>query len=127
MVRALKELWEKYNRVPDDYSSLLQINGVGQYIAGATICFTKNEPVTIIDSNVVRVVGRVHGLDLSGEARRKKPMYEAINATIDPHNPRDFYYALIDLSHSHCRPTRPDCDSCPLLHCPCMFGHKRHL
>jgi A/G-specific adenine glycosylase len=122
MIGALRELWGKYSLVPDDYNSLMEIKGIGQYIAGATICFTKNEPVPIIDSNVVRVVGRVYGLVLSGEARRKKPMYEAIKATIDPENPRNFYYALIDLSHSHCRPKKPDCDSCPLLNCPCEFG-----
>jgi len=122
ILNALDELWQEYGEVPVDYELLLAVPTVGQYIAGATVCFTTNQPLTIIDSNIVRVVGRVFGLDLSGEARRKKPIIQAISAVVDPVRPRDFYYALIDLAHNICRPRNPACKECPLLDVPCQYG-----
>jgi A/G-specific adenine glycosylase len=126
MMDALTELWKVYGEVPVGVEWLLGIHGIGQYIAGATFCFTQNLPITLIDNNIVRVVGRVFGLDLSGEARRRKTVIEGITRVCDPEDPRFFYYAMIDLAHILCRPTRPECDLCPLQNVPCIYG-KLHL
>ena len=123
MLDALDGFWNEYRAVPMDYDRLISVPTVGQYIAGAVICFSSNQPITLIDSNIVRVVGRVFGLDLSGEARRKKPVIQAITDIVDPDRPRDFYYALIDLAHTICRPRSPACADCPLLVVPCRYGH----
>jgi A/G-specific adenine glycosylase len=125
MMNALSEMWRTYGEVPVDYEKLTSIRGIGQYIAGATICFSRNERITLIDSNIVRVVGRVFGLNLAGEARRKRSVIAAITEVCDPVQPRTFYYALIDLAHSICTPQRPDCQRCPLLEVPCAYGTYR--
>lgn len=122
LIQALNDLRENYGEVPPDYNGLLSIYGVGQYIAGATVCFTQDKPIALVDSNTVRVIGRVFGLKLSGEARRKPQMIGAIGAVCDPRYPRDYYYALIDLAHMVCRPASPTCVSCPLLDVPCSYG-----
>jgi A/G-specific adenine glycosylase len=125
MTMALDELWSRYKKVPAAPELLKEIEGIGQYIAGATCCFTQNKPLGLIDTNTVRVIGRVFGLDLSGEARRRKSVVQAIDNACDPEQPRDYYYALIDLAHSICKPVNPYCESCPLLAVPCEFGRKR--
>ncbi len=122
MIHALDTLWDQYKTVPVDLEKLLDIKGVGQYIGGATICFSTNRPLTLIDTNTVRVVGRIFGLDLSGEARRKKAVIEAITLSCDTENPRDFYYAMIDLAHSVCRPLNPICNVCLLQEVPCIYS-----
>jgi A/G-specific adenine glycosylase len=119
MIAALKEIWTLYGFVPVDYEKLTDISGIGQYIAGATICFSQNEPQTLVDTNVVRVVGRVFGLNLQGEARRRKEMVEMIGKVCDPEHSRDFYYALIDLAHLICCVKTPECDVCPLREVQC--------
>mgnify|MGYP001055804247 CR=1 FL=1 len=124
MIRALAEIWESYQEVPPDQEKLRSIDGIGQYIAGATICFSLNEPVTLIDTNTVRVVGRVFGLDLSGEARRRKSVVLAIKETCDPDNPCDYYYSMIDLAHQICKVRTPLCVTCPLLDLPCAYGNS---
>lgn len=121
MIDALRYLYAEYQSVPVDYEKLLVVKGIGQYIAGATICFSVNQPVTLIDTNVVRVVGRVLGLNLKGEARRRKEVKEAITAVCDPDNPRDFYYSIIDFAHQICHPQFPECQICPLANIPCQF------
>ena len=125
MLDALHELWRKYGEVPTDFDTLTSVHGIGQYIAGATICFTRNVPIALIDSNTVRVVGRVFGLDLRGEARRRHDVIETIAMVCDPQHPRDFYYSLIDLAHLICRPREPLCLTCPLLNVPCVTGQTR--
>jgi len=122
MLDALYEFWHSCRTVPTNYEQLISVPTVGQYIAGAVVCFTTNQPLTLIDSNIVRVVGRVFGLDLSGEARRKKPVIQTITAVVDPVHPRVFYYALIDLAHTLCRLRNPACADCPLLNVPCQYG-----
>jgi hypothetical protein len=67
-------------------------------------------------------VPREEFLDLGREARRKKPVIQAIRAVVDPVQPRDFYYALIDLAHNICRPRNPACTECSLLDVPCQYG-----
>ena len=124
MLAVLDSLWEQYRDVPPEREKLIRERNVGQYIAGATATFAKNEPHALIDTNTVRVVGRVFGLNLEGEARRRKEMIEAIEAVCDPENPRDFYYAMIDLAHEICRPKAPDCENCPLRKVPCRYADE---
>lgn len=122
MLAALDAYWEQYKEVPADHERLIRERSVGQYIAGATATFATNTPHTLIDTNIVRVVGRVFGLNLEGEARRRKDVIEAIEQSCDPQNPRLFYYAMIDLAHKLCLPRAPVCLQCPLLDVPCEFG-----
>ncbi len=122
MLDALSEIWRLYGSVPYDYEKLISVRGIGSYIAGATVCFTQNQPMTLIDANTVRVVGRMYGLDLHGEARRRRPVIEAIAEASHTESPRDFYYSVIDLAHGTCHPRKPECRSCPLLSVPCAHG-----
>lgn len=122
MVNALNSLWIDYGQVPADYEKLISIRGIGQYIAGATVVFALNEPRTLVDTNIVRVVGRVFDLDFSGEPRRKKGTIRTISAVMNRHDPRRFYYSMIDLAHMICLIGKPMCQNCPLLIVPCSFG-----
>lgn len=128
MVTALIELNTKYCEVPLRMEQLTSIKGIGQYIAGATICFALNKPVTLIDTNTVRVIGRFFGIELKGEARRRKNIKEAIWQSVDIESPRNFYYSIIDLAHEICVPKLPFCINCPLLYSNCIYGvqYKTH-
>jgi A/G-specific adenine glycosylase len=125
MLDALDELWNSFGRVPVDLDNLKEIKGIGQYIAGATVCFSTNTPMVLVDSNIVRVIGRVFGMNLRGEARRRKEMIEMIAATVDPAHPRDYYYSIIDISHLLCRPEKPNCLMCPVQKTPCLFAENQ--
>ncbi len=125
MLSALKAFWDTYGFVPIDFEELFSTPSIGQYIAGAVVCFTTNLPITFIDSNIVRVVGRVFGIESVGEGRRNKFLIQAVASTVDPKKPRDFYYALIDLAHTICHHSNPSCFDCPLMNVPCRFGNAK--
>jgi A/G-specific adenine glycosylase len=122
MIEALNQLWSEYGRIPSSIEKLKAIHGIGPYIAGATVCFAQNRPVALVDTNTVRVIGRILDLNLSGEARRRQTVIRAIEESCHPEQPREFYYALIDLAHEICTLSQPDCSRCPLLEVPCTFG-----
>lgn len=123
LIRAVNQLYEKYKRIPVDYDALIEIAGIGPYIAGAVVCFAGDQPVPLIDTNTVRVVGRVFGLDLTGEARRRKEIKETISATTPDENPREYYYCVIDMAHDLCHSKTPECSRCPLIKI-CEFANN---
>jgi len=127
LIDTFHEIYETSGRVPADYDTLISYRTIGPYIAGATVCFSSNKPVELVDVNIVRVTGRVFGLSLEGEARRRKPMIAAIEAACDPDSPRAYYYAVIDLAHKLCRPSTPLCQDCPLRQLPCAYYSQMNL
>ncbi|MDO9087977.1 MAG: hypothetical protein Q7U53_17355 [Anaerolineaceae bacterium] len=114
MIAALQEIKLRFGEVPQNYNDLISIPGIGPYIAGATVCFSSNQEQVLIDTNVVRVIGRIYNLSLHGEARRRKDVFQTIERVMDRNSPRDFYYAIIDLAHTICRPKVPNCGLCPI-------------
>lgn len=122
MIQALHALWAGYGQVPAGFQELVSVHTIGPYIAGAVLCFSSNQNFTLVDTNTVRVVGRVFGMDISGEARRKKTVISMISSVCPPSNPREFYYALIDLAHLVCHPKNPLCAQCPLRTLPCQYS-----
>lgn len=109
-------------QVPQDTDDLLSLPGVSEYIASAVRCFAWNLPDPLIDTNTVRVVGRLFGLEIKDSSRRNRRFRDLITALVDPENPRAYNYALLDLAHLICHKRRaPECAHCPVqMHC--MYG-----
>lgn len=105
-------------QVPADYTALVTLPGVGDYVASAVCCFAFDQPVIIADTNTVRVVGRLFGVPTHTESRRRKPVRAMLAALIDQPHPRAYNYALLELAALVCLPANPACARCPLrLHC----------
>ncbi|MGA2787715.1 MAG: A/G-specific adenine glycosylase [Verrucomicrobiota bacterium] len=56
-------------KFPDNYDDVLALPGIGRYTAGAICSIAFNQPVPILDGNVIRVLTRVFGI---GENPREK-------------------------------------------------------
>jgi A/G-specific adenine glycosylase len=114
IVTMAREVQEQYGgQVPSHREELMNLTGVGPYVASAVACFSSNKPVAIIDTNVVRVIGRVFGLRLDGEARRRKEMIEAVHTCLDRHQARLYNYSLLDFAAAICTAHDPRCGDCP--------------
>jgi len=100
-------------RVPTDVDHLRTLPGVGEYVSNAVACFSRNQPLPIVDTNVLRVLGRVFGLCLTGEARRRRQFVQVAATCLDRRAPRLYNYALLDLAATICKPRHPLCDVCP--------------
>ncbi|MBC7076807.1 MAG: hypothetical protein ABC596_09520 [Candidatus Methanosuratincola petrocarbonis] len=113
MARHIREVHG--GRVPDDYRALLRVPGVGDYTASAVLSFGYGIPVATVDSNVVRVLGRVFRQSLGSRATLGN--VRKIAQSIVPREGHELYnYGMIDLGALVCRYGRPRCARCPVTH-----------
>lgn len=117
------QLMSRFNgQIPQDKADLLSLPGVSEYIASATRCFSWNLPEPLIDTNTVRVVGRLFGLETKDSSRRSKRFRNLISALVDTRSPRTYNYALLDLAYQICTKKRPPvCIKCPVQKY-CVYG-----
>ena len=99
-------------RIPRDPATLRELPGVGPYTAAAVASLGFGEPVAAIDTNVRRVVARVH-LGVDGHEAPAKELWALADAWLDLDDPTAWNQAVMDLGREVCRPT-PRCDACPL-------------
>lgn len=114
MVAFLREAHARFPAgLPSQPEPLRTLPGVGDYVGAAIACFAGDEPAALVDTNVVRVLGRVFGLDTTGEARRRRPMRDLAAQAVDPARPADYHYALLDFGARVCTARNPQCECCP--------------
>jgi A/G-specific adenine glycosylase len=70
------------------------------------------EPVAVVDTNVRRVVSRVH-LGVDGHEVPSREVWALADAWLDRGDPAMWNQALMDLGREVCTP-KPDCEACPL-------------
>lgn len=111
-------------RVPDQYDELVTLPGVGPYAASAYLSLHRSVRAAIVDSNVVRWIGRLLGVPTDEETRRKRWLIEAVDALTPSRSFRNYNYAVLDFAMKVCRP-RPRCDVCPFARDTCVFAAQR--
>jgi A/G-specific adenine glycosylase len=111
---AVKIVQEHGGIVPRTKKELLSLPGVGQYIAGAILCFAYGMPEVLVDTNTVRITGRLFGLSVTESSRRSPEFRRLLELLLDRNDPRTFNYALLDFGSDVCRARRPICTGCPL-------------
>lgn len=109
--------------LPSNEAALRKLPHVGPYAAGAVTVFALGRCAPLPDINVGRVGGRYFGM-----AFRKRSEIWAVAQRIARNcpreSPREFYWAILDLSAAICKPANPKCAECP-LNARCRFGHAR--
>jgi A/G-specific adenine glycosylase len=103
---------EHSGRVPRDPETLRMLPGVGAYTAAAVSSIAFGEPVAVVDTNVRRVVARVH-LGVDGRQADTRAVWKLAQSWLDPDDPVTWNQAVMDLGRKVCRP-QPLCDVCPL-------------
>jgi len=120
MAQQIKERFDL--QIPREKADLLSLPGVSEYIAGAVRCFAWNIPEPIIDTNTVRITGRLFGLEIKDSSRRNAKFRNLIAVMVDRDHPREYNYALLDLAHLIClKKQAPLCQECP-VQIFCCYG-----
>lgn len=115
--------------IPSERDVLLQLPGIGEYTAGAVLSFAYGKPQAIVDTNVARIIARVHGVEPSRyEARRSPEIWELAWRLLgqDSQHSRKINWALLDLGAQICRPSKPKCNECP-LNIDCTFAASQNV
>ena len=93
--------------LPQTYSDLITLPGLGPYSAAAiaSICF--GERVPVMDGNVVRVISRFLAFDADlSRSNARSRIHEYLLGHMPRHSPGDFNQALMELGALLCRPER---------------------
>lgn len=77
MVKVLNDRFE--GQIPYKKADLMSLPGVSEYIASAVRCFAWNLPEPILDTNTVRVAGRLFGLEIKDSSRRNRQYRDLIS------------------------------------------------
>lgn len=111
------ELQEAWNgTVPQDTDDLQSLPGVGSYASSATRIYAFGEAETAVDANVLRIFGRVYGIEFPDHARRSPRVLRWASA----HCPgagdtaRAFNWGLVDLGSIVCSAADPRHSNCPV-------------
>ena len=95
---------------PTGASELRQLPGIGDYTAAAIAAIAFGEHVSPVDTNIRRVIARLHALR---QPRREE--IEALALALAPDGRAgDVAQALMDVGQGICRAKRPRCGECPL-------------
>ena len=79
---------------PSDETGLVELPGVGKNTAGAILAYAYNQPALFIETNVRAVY--IHHFFADSDAVDDSDIRKLLEDTIDCHNPRTFYWALMD-------------------------------
>jgi len=103
-------------KFPQTHTELIKLKGIGPYTARAISSFAFDEPVGVLDGNVLRVVSRLTGdfspVNLSTYRKTYQVQIDTWAKQIDS---RAFNHGMMDIGATICTPTKPGCLICPLL------------
>jgi len=99
-------------RFPQTRETLLTLPGIGPYTAAAIAAIAFDQPSTVVDGNVERVMARLHLVETPLPAA--KPELTALAEGLTPQKrPGDYAQAVMDLGATICTPRSPACGICP--------------
>jgi len=118
--RLMKELGNKIvtdfnGRMPANADALSRLPGVGRYTANAILCFGLRRDVPLLDTNVIRVLGRVFSACSDRPRARDDLAFWEFAAYLVPRGKSVTYNrAILDLGALVCTARKPKCPACPL-------------
>ncbi len=112
-------------KFPEDYASIRNLKGIGDYTAAAIASISFNLPYAVVDGNVFRVLSRLFGIFTSIDTSAgKKEFHSLAQMMLDTAQPGQFNQALMELGAIQCIPDRPDCENCPLSTKCYAYAHQ---
>lgn len=102
-------------KFPKSSEELKKLPGIGDYTSAAIAAILYNEPVTVMDGNIERVIARVFAL--KDPLPKAKPIFKAAASKLFEgfaQRPGDLAQALMDIGATICIPKNPRCMICPL-------------
>jgi A/G-specific adenine glycosylase len=100
---------EKHNGIlPSEPEVLVMFPGIGKATAASIAAFAFNKPTVFIETNIRSVF--IHFFFKDEESVSDKEIMPLVERSVDAHNPREWYYALMDygvmLKKAHSNPNK---------------------
>ena len=100
-------------KLPDNFSDLKSLPGIGDYTASAISAIAFNKPIIPLDGNVERVLKRYLYLKKENQIKKENLIkHKKIFGTSKRSS--DYAQALMELGALICKPNNPLCEKCPI-------------
>jgi A/G-specific adenine glycosylase len=138
--KAAREIVEKHGgKFPQHFNDVLALPGIGRYTAGAICSIAFNQPMPILDGNVIRVLTRIFGIGKNPlEKRTNEQLWKLAEELVGravPSPPRRgadtapyhsfLNQSLMELGALVCLPRNPLCPVCPVKKFCVAFRENR--
>ena len=110
--------------LPAEPCELSKLPYVGMYTSHAVACFGFQRQVPAVDTNVVRVISRITGIEPPSDIRRAPAIWELAWSLLPDGLVKEHNYGLLDFAAAVCRSRSPLCSQCP-LNCKCAYRKQR--
>ncbi|RED54274.1 A/G-specific adenine glycosylase [Aestuariispira insulae] len=105
---------EHSGRFPETEAELIKLPGIGRYTAAAVASIAFEEPATVVDGNIERVMARLFACHAEIPKEREQH-YQLAKSCTPELRPGDYAQSLMDLGATVCTPRSPKCTLCPAL------------
>jgi len=113
---------------PRKLSKIMNLPGIGSYIAGAIASIAFDQKAPALDGNGKRVLARLSAFREPVNLDKNSRILEKSLAELLPDTwPGDFNQAIMDLGSRVCLPRRPKCGECPLQSLCDAYGQGAQL
>ena len=100
----------KLKKFPQNYQELIQLPGIGPYTSRAIASIAFDEPVGVIDGNVIRVLTRKYNLPIEWWKTKERDLLQTIVDTyMHSQSPGMMNQAIMELGSTICTPKNPKC------------------
>jgi A/G-specific adenine glycosylase len=147
--KAAKQIVEKHGgQFPQNFDDVLALPGIGRYTAGAICSIAFNQPMPILDGNVIRVLTRVFGIAKnprepkvnqklwhiaeqlvshakSQSSQRKNSGFAFLASLREGSSCSFLNQSLMELGALVCTPRNPQCGICPVKRLCVAFRENR--
>lgn len=116
MIKLANIITKQYGGlIPKNYNELIKLPGVGMYTAGGVLCLVYNKDVSMVDTNVIRVISRYFNFrSTKKDISTDKNIWEFVKDMVPPGKCKEFNFGLIDFAGIICRQKDPHCKKCGL-------------
>ena len=114
LLKAVKRLKKGF---PKSFKELKLLDGFGPYTSRAVSSLAFEEPVGVLDGNVIRFLSRFHHLKLKSWTAEGRGAFQAMSDSwVKNQSSSQINQALMEIGSLICHAKNPSCGICPLSH-----------
>jgi len=107
---------EKYNGITSmKRDKLKELLCIGYYVPYMILSFGNNQPISLLDTNSVRIISRIFGLEIKNSSGRKSNFYNKIYNLINFYRPKFLSLAMVDYRAIICKSKNSRYSECNLI------------
>ena len=102
------------SRCPETAAELAALPGLGRYTTNAILTFAFDQPVAVVEANIVRLLARIFDVSAPVDTTAgRETIWTHAAQLVPPQRAGEFNSALMDLGATICLPRAPQCGVCP--------------